>query len=265
MKLTWDDDDPERHRVTRRALTKKEIEEGDFGNYVAGSSAESSDDEGLRARKKGKGKKAERDKLRALLLEGNEDEIPEGWGAEGENDMGDVDMEITFMPALSKKVGEGDETTLERYQRKVREKRKKRKDDRVNGGEVEKGKDEFFEASEGELGGGSDREERKQNRPRKEKIDRNEATAAELALLVAPDKPTDEPKHFNIKSVIKSERSKKRKGRGKKGMDVEEEAQESFVMNVKDERFKALFEDHQFAVDPSNPQYVFSFIELDIY
>jgi hypothetical protein len=238
--LTWDDDDPERHHVTRRALTKREIEEGNYGNYVA----ESSDDEGLRARKKDK---AERDKLRALLLGGNEDEMPEGWGADEEN-LGDVDMEITFTPALSKKVGEGDETTLERYQRKVREKRKKRKDEMVKG---EEGKDEFFEAS------GEDEKKR----------DRKEATAAELALLVASDKPTDEPKHFNIRSVIKSERSKKRKGKGKKRMDKEDEdeAQESFVMNVKDERFKALFEDHQFAVDPSNPQYVFSFIELDIY
>ena len=267
MKLTWDDDDPERHRVTRRALTKKEIEEGDYGNYVAGSSGESSDDEGLRARKKGK--KAERDKLRALLLGGNGDEMPEGWDAEGENDkenLGDVDMEITFMPALSKKVGEGDETTLERYQRKVREKRKKKKD---KGEEVEKekDKDEFFEVNEGESGGGSDREEKRHHKSKKrtqsrpsetgrEKPDRKEATAAELALLVASDKPMDEPTHFNIKSVIKSERSKRRKGKGKRGMHGEEdnEAQESFVMNVKDERFKALFEDHQFAVDPSNPQ-----------
>jgi hypothetical protein len=292
VKLTWDDDDPERHQVTRRALTKREIEQGDFGNYVAGSSAESSsdsqcEDEGGSANRKGnqkwkgkgkKDKKAERDKLRALLLSGNGDEMPEGWGAGdeiGNNNLDDVDMEITFMPALSKKVGGEDETTLERYQRRVREKRKKRKEERVKGEEGEKARerDEFFEASGGS--DGNDREEGgarkgKKTRPNdkeRDKVDdppREEATAAELALLVASDEPTDEPTHFNIKSVIKAERAKKGKGRGKGkkgkrgGMEEEDnEAQEDFVMNVKDERFKVLFEDHQFAVDPSNPQYVF--------
>ena len=30
-------------------------------------------------------------------------------------------------------------------------------------------------------------------------------------------------------------------------------------MNVKDGRFKALFEDHQYAIDPTNPQFVLFF------
>ena len=28
------------------------------------------------------------------------------------------------------------------------------------------------------------------------------------------------------------------------------------MVNVKDDRFKALFEDHQYAIDPTNPQFV---------
>lgn len=264
MKLTWDGDDPERHHLTRRALTKKEIEEGDFRNYVVGSSGESSDDDEGRNKHKAKNVKAKRDELRALLLGGNEDETPEGWGADGDARSGgdhDVDMEITFMPALSKKVGEGDETTLEKYQRKVKEKRNRRKEGKGKQDDNEKEKDEFFEAS------GDEKEEVDQNKTDQSsrgkkmkglKETRKEATAAELALLVAPDKASDEPSHFNLKSVIKAEKDRKRKGKRGKG-EEDNEAQEDFVVNVKDERFKALFENHQFAVDPSNPQYVFFF------
>jgi hypothetical protein len=212
--------------------------------------------------------------------------MPEGWGADDDDGFGggsgndDVDMEITFMPALSKKVGEGDETTLEKYQRKVREKRKKLKDGKGKQDEQEQRKeDEFFEASgdEDESEGGR-RDEKKRDKSRREKKrnieesskgveePRKEATAAELALLVAPDKSTDEPKHFNLKSVIKAEKDKKRKGKRSKKRETEDnEAQEGFTLNVKDERFKPLFEDHQFAVDPSNPQYVFSlFFALEL-
>ena len=269
MKLTWDDDDPERNNVTRRALTKREIEEGDFGNYVVGSSSESENDSANKERKgkkDGKDKKGERDKLRALLLAGNGDEIPEGWGVDEDNK--DVDMEVTFMPALSKKVGEEDETTLERYQRKVREKRKTRKEGPKGVERENLVEDEFFEVSEGE---GEEEEQRRDKSRKKRDKSKNMdevgkvATADELALLVAPDKAVDEPKHFDIKAVIKAEKDKKRKRKrkGKTGNvmnDEDNEAQEDFVMDVKDERFKALFEDHQFAVDPSNPQYVVLFI-----
>ena len=267
VKLTWDDDDPERHQVTRRALTKKEIEENDYRAYIANSSSESESDRG--SKKTTKDKKASKNKLRSLLLGGNEGEIPEGWG--DEDDKGDdVDMEITFTPALSKKSGE-EETTLEKYQRKMKEKRKKRKeevkDKHQESGENDKEfEDEFFEAS-----GGDEDERRKKAWSKSTKgkkgraLDeegsaqpRKEATAEELSLLVAPDSPTDEPEHFNLKSVIKAEKRKKgKKGKARKNGE-ENEAQESFVMNVRDERFKALFEDHQFAIDPSNPQYAFS-------
>jgi len=260
VKLTWDDDDPERHQVTRRALTKKEIEENDFRAYIANSSSESELDGGSK-----KDKKVSRDKLRSLLLGGNEGEIPEGWGNDDKGD--DVDMEITFTPALSKKTGE-EETTLDKYQRKMKDKRKKRKeevkDKHKESGEKDKGfGDEFFEANEGDEDESGKKAKSKSEKGKKgHMVDekgsaepRKEATAEELSLLVAPDGPTDEPEHFNLKSVIKAEKRKKRK-KGKSRKDGEDnEAQEGFVMDVRDERFKALFEDHQFVIDPSNPQY----------
>jgi len=53
VKLTWDEDDPERTLVTRRALSRKEIEENDFRAYLASSSdteAEASQPKSKKAR-----------------------------------------------------------------------------------------------------------------------------------------------------------------------------------------------------------------------
>ena len=75
-----------------------------------------------------------------MLLRGNDDELPEGWGDAFDNKAGrgekrksgggedsDVDMEVTFMPGLSETKYPGDENTLERYQRKMKEKRRKKR------------------------------------------------------------------------------------------------------------------------------------------
>ncbi|WVQ99281.1 hypothetical protein IAU59_006413 [Kwoniella sp. CBS 9459] len=106
VKLTWDQDDPNRVKMTRRTLTREEIEEQDFNNLVAGSGSESSDDEeddnfdevnGTSSRQEddGKGKKEKVDKkskkaamkertakLRELLLAGD-DEGGDIWGKAG--------------------------------------------------------------------------------------------------------------------------------------------------------------------------------------
>lgn len=266
--MTWDEDDTERNQITRRTLTRKEIDEADFKAYLANTSSESEDDEPEQAsNSRKKDKKTSRDKLRALLLGGNDEAMPEGWGEDVGAD-GDVDMEVTFTPGLIDKKGQDDETTLEKYQRKIREKKKRRKDE-VKDASSKNGEnvgDDFFDVeSEDVVEVKSDAQSRTRKgvAGRHEKGDvetsNREVTAEELALLVASDNPNTEPRHFNLKSVMKAEKKKGRKGRqGKKGEEDQEdqEIQEDFVINVKDDRFKALHEDHQFAIDPSNPQYV---------
>jgi hypothetical protein len=221
-----------------------------------------------------------RDKLRALLLAGDDDELPEGWGRGEEDEPRDIDMEITFTPGLSEaKDKDKEETTLEKYERKMKEKRKKRKDElkemtveKDNGG---KGRidDDFFDAGSQEEDTverlkrdkgkkkGKDLKDGKHS-PASDPAPRHESTAEELALLVASDNANEEPKHFNLKSVLKAE--KKLKGKGKKGKKKGElddnEIQEDFSIDVSDDRFKALHEDHMFAIDPSNPQYVFAYL-----
>ena len=290
--MTWDEDDPERNRVTRRTLTKKEMEDGDFHAFIASGSE--SDVES-----KTPSKAMGRDKLRELLLGGGGDALPEGWGnsgfdARGDGDDDDVDMEVTFMPALSEKKDE-EETTLEKYQRKMREKRKKRKEEGKEGqaerpGSPEaankgarKGKsapeDDFFRDSGSEAEAeqvlakskGKDGKGKKSRRVEEaeEAQERRPSTKEELSLVVTPDAIANEPKHFDMKAVLRAEKGKKKKKskRGKKGGDEddgERELQEDFSIDVKDDRFAAVHEDYTFAIDPSNPQCVFILLSLDV-
>jgi len=218
VKLTWDEDDPERNQVTRRAFTEKEIDDGDFRAYIASSSGSESEAEASSSKKKNK--KKERNRLRNLLLGGNNDDMPEGWGDDGASD---VDMEITFTAGLTGKADEGDETTLEKYQRKMREKRKKRKEEVKEKGtskakEVAEDDDEFFEReSSGEEDakpqkkGKKDRKQKKDVDDKPSRSEREEATAEELALLATSNNPGAEKNHFDFKAVLKAEKTKGKK------------------------------------------------------
>ena len=107
--------------MTRRNLSKKEIDEMDFKTLIASS------DEGEEGEDTIGTKDAQA--LRALLLSGNDENLPEGWGGTSRDKAGE--MEITFTPGLSENPKEGTkkgdekefETTLERYQRKEKEKK----------------------------------------------------------------------------------------------------------------------------------------------
>ncbi|KAI0082298.1 hypothetical protein K474DRAFT_1655677 [Panus rudis PR-1116 ss-1] len=269
VKLTWDEDDPDRVQITRRQLSRKELDENDFKAYLASSSS-GSDSEG----EDGPSTKASRDKLRALLLSGNGDNLPEGWVGEKEDGV-DVDMEVTFTPGLSGAKEDKDETTLEKYQRKMKEKKKKRKEEikekrAQTEGQKEKPtapKDDFFSAGSEDEDSGSEASDEglpqknkgkgKGRRASTEPGTRSVSTAEELALVAAPDRPDDEPKHFNMKAIIKAEKlkGKKLKGKRKRQAEQENELQEDFAIDVKDERFKAVLEDPTFAIDPSNPHF----------
>lgn len=259
------------------------MEDGDFRAFIA-SGSESEVEE--KAPRKG----MERNKLRDLLLGGGGDTLPEGWGNSGFDAPGDgdddVDMEVTFMPALSEK--KDDElTTLEKYQQKMREKRKKRKEEWKEGqaerdespaaaeGSSRKSKkapkDDFFGDSGSEVeaeteeapakGKAKKGRKSKKGEEIEEVEERRPSTIEELSLVVTPDAIDNEPKHFDLKAVLRAEKGKKNKKgkRGKKGdeeADGEREVQEDFSIDVKDDRFAAVHDDYTFAIDPSNPQCV---------
>jgi hypothetical protein len=266
VKLTWDDDDPERNKVTRRRMTRKEVEEGDFRGLLASSSEEDEDS----SNEAGPSKLKDRERMRELLLGGDNDELPEGWGQDGKDKSGD--LEITFMPALSSNApkDEEEETTLDRYKRKQKEKRAQRKAKQdLSTNEDKESHDDFF----GDDGDPDPISESPGPRTSSKLPDaklsnpttapRNVSTDAELELLLAPD-PTvatsEEPKHFDMRAVIKAEKAsrsgKKGRRRDKKNASSNAEVEDGrdFQIDVKDERFAALHEDYAFAIDPSNPQ-----------
>lgn len=155
VRLTWDAPDPERQKITRRAnLTKDQIRDEDFKAYLASDSEPSDEDEDAEAADDGAGA-AHRNKMRALLGLDGEDgggesgsrgkgrpsssAFQDARGSQGDNAQEEQgDMQITFMPGLSEAAarrankavtatGEGEETTLEKYLRKQREKKASRR------------------------------------------------------------------------------------------------------------------------------------------
>ncbi|KAH0612851.1 uncharacterized protein H6S33_009231 [Morchella sextelata] len=85
----------------------------------------------------------------------------------------------------------------------------------------------------------------------------------ELEALMA-DADRDGLNHFDMKQVVKAEKAGRhggKKGKGKKRSRQAEEAleegmQRGFEIDVGDERFKAVYERNEFAIDPTNPRFV---------
>ena len=93
VKLTWDQDDPDRVKITRRKFTKDEIQDMDFKAYLA---SESDDEDG---------EDDEEEQQRILkyksLLTGSGDEDDSQNVFKDDKKPNDIDMEITFTPGLS--------------------------------------------------------------------------------------------------------------------------------------------------------------------
>ncbi|KAG8768781.1 pre-rRNA-processing protein esf1 [Ceratobasidium sp. 428] len=173
------------------------------------------------------------------------------------------------MPALSSNTPKEaeDETTLDRYKRKQKEKKAQRKVRREQGPSepTEEAENEFFgEDSDVDAEAdpaGATRRSKSKKKNRGSLVPQNASTDAELALLLAPDPNAvdAEAKHFDMRAVLKAEKAgrsgKKGRRKDKKGAEANAEDGQDFQMDVKDKRFSALHEDHEFAIDPSNPHF----------
>jgi hypothetical protein len=115
--LTWDADDVDRQKTTRRHFSKQDLKDMDFKAFLA-SDSESEVDEDLKT------------KYKSLLAGDEEDEEVE-------------DMEITFAPGLSEKAAKlleekrtrdtaAEETVFERQLRQQKEKKKSRKAEKLS-------------------------------------------------------------------------------------------------------------------------------------
>ena len=226
---------------------------------------------------------------------------------------GKDEMEITFTPALSGDPGmndgkdsEKEETSLEAYQRKDRERRQAKKERRKAdkqklaggksrrnpnddensdpdeaydanafgeaAGDNEDGQDGFFEFDSngrdvGDVEVGSKKTSSQLSKQAAKHLEKEKKTKAieALSLLVGDDENnSDEGKHFDMHAIQRAEKIvskpkkvlKKGKDRRKykEGMELLEKEKDRFEVDLKDDRFKFLHEDHEFALDPSNPR-----------
>ena len=300
VKLTWDADDKSRKDAQARAFkgTRDEIDENDLKAYLGSDSSEDEDEEedvevvdattGEGSSKKLSKKEAERQRMRAMLGLSTEPARP----AKSDAPVGD--MEVTFTSGLAgeptresifENEPEKDETTLDKYVRKERERKKRRKEKMKTlkqGETADESADEatetkteekpqedkqeeddmgfddpFFNDPDSKASSAARRKEEKRKK-REEREAAEEAAAAqraELELLMVDDKKAN-IKHFDMNEIEKAEKQARRKGKGKGKSKAEAPAiNDNFQMNVSDPRFASLYESHEFAIDPTNSKF----------
>lgn len=274
VKLTWDMHPEE---MSRKEAQKKvfggsraEIEENDLNAYLASDTSDSEPEEQTGDAPKLNKKEQQRKSIRAAL--GLPDEPAP---REKKEEAGD--MEVTFLPAFSEKASKKaepeEETTIEKYKRKEKErKERKRQEAKARRGEAEEEGDKgddlgfddpfFTQAEEPKLSKSAQKkEERLKKRAAREAAEAESAEqAAHLKNVVAEDGEIDHPGHFNMKDIMRAEKVKSKKGKAAKRLKEKLEKQGGNLqsgaeMDVGDDRFKAVFDSHEFAIDPSNPQF----------
>ena len=284
VKLTWDADDATRKEVQKRAFSRKEIDENELQAYLGSDNSSSEDEEEV-------AKKDKAASLRAALgLEssGKSSKTKKKASTKRDRDFPkpDSEMQITFTGGLSNEAGNGDvfeneiplqETTMERYIRKEKERKAKRKerweakkagrdpdapavqnveapadanddDDPFN--------DPFFASDPEEAAKASKPESNKSKKAKKkaEQEQQDKAAAVEranLELLMA-DEDDSKMRHFNMNEIVKSEKAKKKGKKAKKNAPIIED---NFQVDTTDPRFAKLYESHEFAIDPTNPRF----------
>ncbi|EWC48621.1 hypothetical protein DRE_01843 [Drechslerella stenobrocha 248] len=272
VKLTWDQEDVSRKAAVKEAFSRREIEEMDLQAYLASDTDEE--------------KEEAREAYRKLLDLGSG--APGGAEKREKGEKKPVgDMEVTFSAALTAEDGkkedifERDETTIERYVRKEKERKKMRKEKMkekrvIDNGEEEEGGDDdgqdepaedlgfndpFFENPE-KSNAESKAARKQKRREEKEKITTEQAAKREqLEALMAADGEDSSLQHFNMNDILKREKLAKLKGKAakrmakKQGVKEAEGLQDGYKLDVNDSRFAAIYETTEFAIDPTNPRY----------
>ena len=308
--LTWDADDGVRKEVQKKAFagSRADIDENDLKAYLGSDSSEDEAPEpvvidatsSILPQGNGDGtvenpdknlskKDRECQRMRALLGLQNEPSKKKM----GTRPMGD--MQVTFSSGLSSAPSkrsvfenepEREETTVEKYVRKEKERKARRKDKAKQPENAMQNLDEQDGANEAlaaikvvpktdDLGfqdpffiapaddkAASTSLRKDQKRQKREQRTADEAISkdqrAELELLLVDDKIRGDVNHFDINELAKAEKAKKKKPsrlseREKEVLKAKE--QDDFQINVEDPRFQAVYERSDFAIDPTNPRF----------
>lgn len=315
VKLTWDAEDGGRKEAQARAFKggRKEIDENDLKAYLGSDTSDDDDEDeedvfvangmpdATTTDKPISKKEAERQRMRAALGLGPE---PEKRSKKSDGPVGNV--QITFSSGLSgttdsrtkrtvfENSPELEETSVEKYVRKERERKQRRKEklksnpdgeatpaeqqaaavpteEAETPAEAELGFDDPFFAEPTNDKAGSNKlrkEERvKKKREREAEEAASAAGRAKLEALMADDKAADNGmRHFDMNEIEKAEKKRAKKGAkkgGKKGHrkdaadadDAVGAGEDDFTVDTADPRFNQLFESHEYAIDPNNPRF----------
>ncbi|KAH6862290.1 hypothetical protein B0T12DRAFT_406476 [Alternaria alternata] len=283
VKLTWDADDATRKEVQKRAFSRKEIDENELQAYLGTDESSSEDEEAAAKADKAASLRA------ALGLEapGKSSKTKKKTSAKRDRDFPkpDSEMQITFTGGLSNGASNGDvfeneiplqETTMEKYIRKEKERKAKRKerweakkagrdpdapveqeaDAPADANEDDPFNDPFFASDPEEAAKAAKPKSKKSEKAKKkaEQEQQDQAAAAEranLELLMA-DEDDSKLRHFDMNEIVKSEKAKKKGKKAKKNAPIIED---NFKIDTTDPRFAKLYESHEFAIDPTNPRF----------
>lgn len=253
INLTWDADEPERVKTLKRKFNDEQLAELELKEFLASDGSESDEEENDDASDDESGKRnKKKEKYLALLQSGD--------GSDEDDEDEGQDMEVTFnngLEDLSKRILEKkdkkSETVWEAYLKKKREKKKARKHKSKNSsdedaddsdqGPVEEPDDFFVEEPSFKK---SKKESKKQDKQEKGKEKEDEASKAELELLLADDNGADTGlRGYNIKA---------KKTKGKRGKEIRDEDKIP-AADYNDPRFSALVTKPDFALDPTDPQF----------
>lgn len=181
-----------------------------------------------------------------------------------------------------------EESTKDKYLRKQREKKEKRRqkgeevdEDVERGGNDKIGFDDPFFASDNDdvdfeealaaeqEGRGQREKTAKKSKampPKKAAQFQQEVESGEeMNLFSDDDEDGNKAGHFSIKDILKAEKeesgkksrwAKKKEKKNKTHQSKEKEIQKDFAIDVQDERFQGVFNDHRFSLDPSHPSFI---------
>ncbi|KAI9797424.1 MAG: pre-rRNA-processing protein esf1 [Piccolia ochrophora] len=304
VQLTWDADDRTRKDLVAKAFSgsRAAMEENALRAYLgsssSGSAVSSEDDQAPEPATAAVTKTSKAARLRSALGLSSTPGPPTAKSSSARAPVGD--MQITFTSGLSttaprasvfENSPERDETTVEKYVRKEKERKQRRKakvkaqrDTTVDGevdtdGSVEsvdggnKAADDDGAEKQDDLGFDDPffaDPSSKPSKPSKSKS-KSKLPSTSKPITNHPSSPStttntstvdpDSHSHFSLPSILRAEKSAKKKSKhGSKkrthSPTAADDLQPDFKLDVKDPRFAGrLFGDHEFAIDPSSARY----------
>ena len=221
VNLTWDETDPEREAAMKRAFDLADDDNDDINAYLAMSSDGENNDS---AEENYKQSKENTD-------EGGEMEMNFGTNAANIED-----------ESFKQSTIEEESSNLAPWDKYLLKKKEK-----------QKAKREARKLAKEALDEDTDNVESKSKSHKRKKIANTENEEGhEFSLLVMDS--DDDKEHFDYKEIVKKE-TKKSKKRRKQEEKIKNAQEENFKLDLGDQRFSAVFENADFNIDPSNPNF----------